>query len=240
MTGVRCCLIVLILGAVCAPPTHAHDLWVVKTGNEYVVARGTAPEKMEPYDPQCVKEFFAVASDGTMIPPDRIQRMDEAKRVRFRMPHSVSLIGVSCDWGYRVNTTKGKKLLTRQDAETAGFRVIDSFFSTQCAKVLFNEGVAVQKPIGMKFELVPLENPLSVSVGERLPIRAFFDGKPLAGIAILTKYGDEFATDTMGVGHMKMTKKGLQLLMARHKVPMKDDPEKDYRLYTTFFVFEAE
>jgi uncharacterized GH25 family protein len=221
------------------PAAHAHHLWVLKTDAGYAVARGIAPERLDPYDPRCVKEVWAFCSGGRMIPAGRIERINAPGQVEFRISETVSLMGVSCDWGYRVNTTKGKKLLTRQEAVKAGFVVINSFFSSQYAKVMFKETASIEKPIGMKFELVPLENPLKIREGGELPIRVLFDRKPLADVAILTKDDHEFRTDMRGVGHIKMSEKGLQLFMARHRVPIQDDPNKDYHLYTTFFVFEA-
>jgi nickel transport protein len=239
MTWIRLSFIFALMGFSPVSAAYAHHLWVVKTNDSYVVARGLIPERLDPYKPEYVKAFVAVGPDGAIIPAEKLQRIDDAERVRFRTSESISLVGVRCDWGYRVNTTQGKKLLRRQDAEKAGLRVIDSFFSTQYAKVLFKEGEGNTKPIGIKFELIPFEDPSRVPVGGDLSIQAVFDDNPLANVTLLDADGEAIRTDANGTGRIKITKKGFYPLMARHKVPVKGDPEKDYHLFTTFLVFEV-
>ena len=219
---------------------HAHHLWIAKTDDGYEIARGMAPERHDKYNPERVKEFWAYGSNGLAIPAENIQRMEDSERVRFLVSEPVSLAGVSCDWGYRVNTTNGKKLMTKQEAEKAGFKVVDSFFSTQFAKVVFQDGERVRKPMGIKFEMVPLENPTNVSTNAELAVQVLFDGKPMENVSIFSKEGEEWKTDKDGIGRVKPAAKGLNLLSVRHKVPVQGDPDKDYHLYTTFLVFEVE
>jgi nickel transport protein len=233
-------MLVMATAALMAAPAHAHHLWVVKTDGGYVVARGTASEELHPYDPGHVTQFWAFSPDGRKLPPEKGARIDEQKQVRFAVSEPVALAAVSCDWGYRVNTTRGKKLMTREKAEAAGLRVISAFFSTQYAKVWLQDGPWVNTPVGMKFEIVPLENPQEISPGGDLPVRLLFDGSPMKEISVFSEKGEEWKTDQDGVGRIKPAGKGFHLLMARHQVPVRDDQNKDYHLYTTFFVFEVE
>jgi uncharacterized GH25 family protein len=221
------------------PKVHGHHLWVVESDNGYRIARGKAPERLDAYNPECVKEFVAFSMNGELIPADNIERVDMPEEVRFRTSNKASLVGVSCDWGYRVNTTKGKKFLTRQEAEEVGLNVINSFFSTQYAKVLFSESGWSKQPMGMKFELVPLANPLKMPDGGELPIQVLFDQTPLPDTAVFTIKGDKLTTGDEGIVRVKLEKPGLQLFMAKHKVWVKDHPEKDYHVYRAFFVFEV-
>ena len=218
----------------------AHYLWVVKDGEAYIVARGVSFERLEPYDPMSVKSFIAVDADGLRVPEAKLQRFDMSEQVRFMTSEHVSMVGVSCDWGYRVKTTDGKKLLPRSRAEQAGLSVIEAFFSSQYAKVLFQHAGCVTKPIGMKFELVPLEDPLTVSSDRVFRIQALFDGKPLPETRLFAPKGKKILTDEQGIGQIKLDQQGKQVLMARHKVPVVGDPDKDYHLFTTFFVFETQ
>jgi uncharacterized GH25 family protein len=213
---------------------------VVKTGGDYVIARGKAPKRIDPYNPECVKAFRAFDSAGTMVPTEKIRRINAANQVRFRTGEEVSMVTVCCDWGYRVNTTKGKKLLAREEAEKAGFRVISAFFSTQYAKVFFKDGMGNTKPTGLRFELVPREDPNSIDAGGILLSQAFFDGKPIGEISVFSEDGKEWKTDTAGIARIKLTGEGLQVFMARHKVPVQGNPNKEYHLFTTFLVFEAQ
>lgn len=234
--SIACLVMVLFLGNA----GHAHHLWIEKTDEGYVVARGMAPERQDRYNPECVEQFWAYAADGREILAENIRRIDDSERVRFRIPGPVSVAGISCDWGYRVNTAEGKKLLTRQEAEQAGLRVISSFFSTRFAKVFFPGEDPVEKPIGMKFEMVPSKNPADTSPEEGLSVQVLFDGEPMPELSIFARHGEEWKTDRYGIAHVKPAGKGLNLWMARHKVSVQGDPDKDYHLYTTFLIFEAE
>lgn len=240
MLWLRVCTVVLAFSVLFVSPVCGHHLWVLEDEDGYVVARGKASERLDAYNPRCVKDFVAFSSDGTRIPSEEIQRVDAPEQVRFRTSEKASLVGVSCDWGYRVNTTKGKKFLTRSEAEKAGLHVINAFFSTQYAKVFFNEGARTMEAIGLRFELVPLKSPLQIAQGGELSLQVLFNQKPLPETAIFTKDGHEFRADREGVCRVKVGEHGLQLFMAKHKVPVKDDPTKDYHVYRTFLVFEVE
>ncbi len=146
---------------------------------------------------------------------------------------------VRCDWGHRVNTTQGKKLMTRQEAEQAGFRIINSFFSTQFCKSLFAESDEITKPVDIMFEIVPKENPFEKDVGKSLPVMVIFEGKPLADTSVYTEKGQEVKTDQNGVALIKIEKKGMQLISAGHKVPAAEISGLDYHMFTTFFNFEV-
>jgi len=239
MGWIRVCTLILSLGVFLVPQVYGHHLWVVESEDGYVVARGKAPGRLDVYNPECVKELVAFSMNGERIPAEKIERVDMPEQVRFRTSNRVSLAGVSCDWGYRVNTTKGKKFLTRQEAEEVGLNVINSFFSTQYAKVLFCESGWSKQPIGMKFELIPLANPLKTPEGGELPIQVLFDQTALPDTAVFTIEGDEFTTSKEGIVRVKIEKPGLHLFMAKHKVWVKDDPKKDYHVYRAFYVFEV-
>ena len=110
---------------------YAHHLWVFEENGKYVVARGHMPERIDAYDPKCVTDVNAYDETGSAV---LVQRKDEANRVVFNSGNKISMITVRCDWGFRVNTTQGKKLISRKDAEKQGLAVISAFFSTQFLK----------------------------------------------------------------------------------------------------------
>ena len=230
-----CTLIVFITGS----SVSAHHLWVEKSNDTYIVARGVLGERHDIYNPDRVMAFAAIGADGKRVSEEMIRRSDEPDRARFEISEQVSMTTVSCDWGYRVNTTKGKKLMSKPEAEKENLRIISAFFSTQYSKVFFEKGIGNTIAAGLKFEMIPLNDPVGLHEGDVLPVQVLFDGRPLANVVITSAAREEIPTDSNGVGHFKLTKKGKTLLMLGQKVPVKDDPEKDYHLYTTFMVFEV-
>jgi len=236
MVFMRNCSIALVLFAVTAPAAYAHHLWVTKTSDTYDVARGLAPDRIDPYSPECVRAIKAFDCDGQEIP---IQRMDGKERVRFQTPRDPVLVTVGCEWGHRVDTTQGKKLMTKREAQQAGFRVIDSFSSTHFSKTLFGGGDPITKPAGMMFEIVPRENPFEVAPREQLSMQLIFDGKPLADTAVFSEKGQKTKTDKNGIAHIQMKEEGQHLIWAKHRIPDTADPEPDYHVFRTFLTFEV-
>ncbi len=218
---------------------QAHHLWVEKTGDTYRIARGMFLERLDPYRPDAVTEVIAVGMDGEVLPAGAVERSNEATQATFRVDALLSAVGVVCDWGYRVNTTRGKKLIRRSDAEKTGLRVVDAFFSTQYAKVLFSGFTGAVKPIRLKFEMVVIDDPSLISAGKPFRVQVLFEGRPVAGATLFMRGGGEIAANGQGIAAITPSKKGLQLVMARIKIPATGDPDMDYHLHTTFLVVEV-
>jgi nickel transport protein len=236
MKKVEIALIWFAIILACAQTVFAHHLWVSKQDDLFAVCRGLMDERLDTYEPSKVVEIKAIGKDGSIIP---IQRQDENHGAFFKVDQDIAIVTVRCDWGYRVNTTQGKKLMARQEAEQAGFRIIDSFFSTQFCKSLFAESDEITKPADIMFEIVPKENPFEKGVGEQLPVMVIFEGKPLANISVYTEKGQEVKTDQNGVALIIIEEKGLQLISAGHKVSAAENSGLDYHMFTTFFNFEV-
>ena len=235
MDWIKYCFAVVCVIAVAVPVAHAHHLWLIRGDDGYVVARGTL-ERIDPYDPGCIKEIRAYADDGRVVP---VQRIDERHRVYFMPDKPVAMVTVTSEWGYRVNTTKGKKFMTRGEAQDAGLHVLDAFFSTHCAKSLFCSVTPVDKPVGMKFEIVPLEDPYRTTPGTDLPVKLLFDGKPLAGVSIFTDNGEEVETDENGIARLRKSANVRQLIYSRHRIAAVDRGDLDYLVFTAFLTIET-
>jgi nickel transport protein len=236
MKKIKMAVICIAIIVICAQTVFAHHLWVSKKDDLYAVCRGLISERLDAYDASKVVEIKAIGKDGSILP---IHRQDENNGAFFKVDQDIAAVVVRCDWGHRVNTTQGKKLMTRQEAEQAGFRVVDSFFSTQFGKSLFAEGDEFTNPADIMFEIVPQENPFEKGAGEQLTVMVIFEGKPLADTSVYTEKGQEVKTDQDGVAVIKIEKKGMQLISAGHKLPTAENSGLDYHMFTTFFNFEV-
>jgi nickel transport protein len=117
--------------------------------------------------------------------------------------------------------------------------VIDSFYSSQFVKSLFANSDASTKPVGMKLEIIPLKSPYELKAGELLPIKVFFDGRPVEGVTVeINSDKEAFKTDEDGVASVKISGKGMQCILAKKKIPSRDNPDADYYSYTTAFTFD--
>ncbi|MGM0453935.1 MAG: DUF4198 domain-containing protein [Thermodesulfobacteriota bacterium] len=225
-------LIVLFLSA----PVFAHHLWVTNKDGLYAVNRGMISERIDAYDPDCVQKVRAYGQDGKEIP---VQRINEAEQVKFKTETTPAMTRVVSKWGDRVNTTRGKKLMSREQAENEGLTVISTFFSTQFSKTLFESSSQNRKPLDMKFEIVPLQDPLAADPNEPVPFQLLFEGKPLADTAIYTNDDREIKTDENGVARIACGQTGAHLLYAKHRTPPENDEAYDYLKFMTFLTFEV-
>ncbi len=73
-----------------------------------------------------------------------------------------------------------------------------------------------KNPIGMKLEIMPLENPYSKKVGDQLKFQVLFDGKPLAGRTVFadnrTSETQKMTTGKDGKFTVRLDKNGMWLV----------------------------
>jgi hypothetical protein len=220
-----------------ATSSYAHYLWVQEMDGTYAICRGTDFESLNTYNPACVTQVAATSPDGTELP---ITRTNENDRVVFTTVENPAIVTVTSEWGDRVNTTHGKKLMDRQSAEAAGLTVVSTFTSTQFSKTLFASSVINSQALGLRFELVPLADPMTLPPGTPMAFKLLFDGRPLAGVSIRSSLNQEYKTDANGVAQITFEKSGEHLLYATHKVPAENTSALDYRKFMTFITFEVE
>lgn len=219
-----------------ASVVFGHHLWVIQDGDGYMVARGALPDRLDSYDPTAVKMIKAVDRDGGEIP---ITRIAEEEKALFRAERPPCLAAVCCEWGGRVETTRGKKLMTRQKAEKQGFKVLKAFTSTQTSKTMFAETTAISNPLGLAFEVVPLKNPYRLGPDEPLAVKLLFDGAPLKHAVVSLNDQTRTETDEQGIAKFTVNQSGRQVIAAKHIVPVKDNAEIDHLQFMTFFIYEA-
>jgi nickel transport protein len=234
----RLLLCLSLLAALWARPAFGHYLWVDGSGESYRVNRGHTLETLHPYPPAAVTSIQALDADGAELP---VERVNEKDRVLFRTARPPALAAVRCDWGGRVHTTRGKKLMTRREAEEKGYKVLESFSSLQTSKTVFRDGPVVSTPLGMPFEFVPVKSPFGLSRDEPLALKLFFRGAPLEDAVVFWGAGRQTRTDAEGIARIPLPRKpGRHMIAARHTAPAEGrDTDSDHDQYMTFFVFDV-
>ncbi len=231
-------MLTMAVAGICVATTSsfAHHLWVQNVDGVYAVCRGTIAERLNSYNPSCVKQILANSPDGTSL---TINCTNEKERVVFITNEMPATVTVTSEWGDRVHTTRGKKLMNRQTAEAAGLNVLSAFTSTQFSKTLFVSSKMSTKSLGLKLELVPLADPMIVEPGTPTAFKLFFDGKPLADTLILSNLDQEYKTDKNGMIQITFEKGGVHLLYATHRIPAEKDSGLDFLKFMTFLTFEV-
>jgi uncharacterized GH25 family protein len=85
----------------------------------------------------------------------------------------------------------------------------------------------VSRPLGQRIEIIPLKNPVDIKSGGALPVRIFFEGKPLSTYVYGTYAGYHSETepfpvvaksDADGLAHVPINQPGTWMVLANHKV----------------------
>lgn len=93
----------------------------------------------------------------------------------------------------------------------------------------------VTAPLGLTLEIVPERNPYALRPGEPLPVRVFYQGRPLAGALVkLTDLGrdekplEARRTDASGRALFRPRRDGIWLLNVVWTRPLAGDPRADF------------
>jgi nickel transport protein len=230
----------VLLVSLIGQPVLAHETWIEKRNGEILVLRGHGGQA-EPYDPANVKEAKAFDAEGQAVEVEVVRNKENA---RLSAKGNPAIVAVLYDSGYWVNTTDGWKQATKREA-MGKYTIVESLKSKQWCKSLLATSAESSKPVGQGLEIVPQKDPASVHLGGTLPIKVLLHGKPLEGAMIATGGGhasdkrDPLKTDKNGLASVTIERSGLQMLEARHKFSIKDDPEADVLSLLSTMTFDT-
>lgn len=216
----------------------AHDAWLMEKDGGLVAAWGHG-EKLDPYNPQFVKEPKAFDCNGGTVP---LQIDKEKDRVLLSWKSTPAVVTIVFDAGCWVKTTDGWKHISKRKAK-GKYTVLESWKSDKYCKSLLKPCDSFARPYGLVMEIVPEKDPFSIKAGGTLPIKVLKDGKPFQGAVIKTGDVGHAAskdlpkTDKDGKASVAIEKAGPQLIIASFRTPLKDDPEADRLSLATTLTF---
>jgi len=221
-------------------PVFAHDVWMEKRNGDFGVLYGHG-FKLDPYDPEKIKDAKGFDSKGKAVEVMIVKRKESAL---ISPKGEAATISIFFDGGYGVKTTEGWKKLTKREAK-GNFEIVESSRSQKYSKAMLSPSAVSSKPLGLRLEIVPQKNPFAIKVGETLPIKVLFEGKPLGGAIIKAgcTYEREVkeypATDKNGIANVVIEKGCNQIIKASYKTALKDDPDADLLSISTNITFEV-
>ena len=146
-----------------------------------------------------------------------------------------SVITMTVDDGFWVKTIMGLKKGTKREGRK---RVIESYQAMDCSKAILAWGEAVGNPLGLKLEIVPLQNLFEVKAGQKLPVKVLLDGEPLANVEVESiEHTRTAKTDAKGIAEVPLSGEGLKVITARHRMPLKGNPDADALKLTATLTF---
>ncbi len=101
---------------------------------------------------------------------------------------------------------------------------------------------------GQKFEIVLLQNPYKLHIGNVLQVRLYFDGKPLSNkvLTARNRNGNQppisftSRTDVNGLCSFKLNRKGDWFIHGTHMIPCPDEADSDWESFWTTYSFGIE
>ena len=121
-------------------------------------------------------------------------------------------------------------------------------YYVRCVKALLwnpgGDGVAVDAPLDLTLEVVPLANPYRLQPGDTLEVRLLYLGRPVPGLLVkaFTREAPEqevlVRTDDDGRARIALDRVGTWIVKTVHMVAIEDDPYGDWRSYWASLTFE--
>jgi nickel transport protein len=213
-------------------PACAHDLWIERNGDLHALAygherSGHEGEKKLEYKPDSVKQALCLNGDGQEIKAGKT------------LTYPVTLKGnCSASWfltssGYWSKTPYGTRNLPKTEAGA----VIDSWLSIEGVKRIDQWDDGLSRPLTQELELVPRGNPLLLKTGDKLHLRAFYQGRPVAGVTVAYFGKPRGITDKEGNVNIRLQSAGFQLIQASIELPL-NDGKADKAVHAASLQFE--
>ena len=215
-------------------------------GHHYPVDDFLSQKQLEEFYyvcPRCAKHYNLKPNPGGFL----------ATQVIFKEPGCYVIAAKLKPGFYTMYIEKGKVHHKIGPKTEVKGKVILSLYYEQYAKCLVNVGrknlINFDKPVGHKLEIVPLKNPINLRLGDYLPVKVLFNGKPARFLRVYATYsgfstGDDFAyatsTNGEGIAKIRIIHWGPHLIKARMELPAPDNlKDKCNKLaYTATLTFE--
>ncbi|KXU36641.1 hypothetical protein AXK11_03660 [Cephaloticoccus primus] len=162
---VRCTLAALLLSAVATAQALAHGFWIEPRYGRLEATFGHGPA-VEAYPSENLVGAWGYDIDGRAIKID-IQRTDTHALLVPRTAPAVVVASLDAKF-FRPENTSAKNIKN--------------------AIIVLREGARFDQIRDIRLLLVPEVDPLKVGAGNPLPIRAYIDGKPAAGVRLMSDY----------------------------------------------------
>ena len=120
----------------------------------------------------------------------------------------------------------------------------------RCVKTLIQVGSKTDKTFkrntGMPLEIIPLQNPYTLKMGDKMTVQVLFNGKPLADKMIVTwnktattkTRQQKLRTDAKGLMTFPLDQTGQWMVSTVQMIPVENDAEANYQSYWGNLTFE--
>jgi uncharacterized GH25 family protein len=251
-----------------ALPLAAHDFWIVPSSfrpgvGSPLALRLRVGENLRgdpvPRDPAQVDRFVLLSTEGVEAPIPGVLGADPAGFTHVGAAGLYTVVYRSHRTRIDLPPEKFEEALRREGLERIlevrrsrgeSLKPSTEVFS-RCAKALVLvgppgavSGGAFDRPVGMTMELVPEKNPYTLKAGDELPVRLFYEGKPLAGALVIAlgrnqtdgKLAARSGKD--GRVRLRLPEGGFWLIKSVHMIPAPHETGVDWESLWASLTFD--
>lgn len=224
-------LFLVLIGSISAP-LLAHDLWIDRDGLLHTLSYGHERSGHEGakrlvYKPETVQQAMCFSASGQEM------KADQGRNYPVTMKGDCAASWFLVSSGYWSKTPYGTKNLPKSEAGAA----LDSWLSVEAVKRIDRWSEALARPLGKGLELVPVGNPLTLKAGDKLRLRAFQQGRPVANVTVAYFGKPRGVTGSDGAVNIRLNEPGVQLVQASLELPL-DDGKADKAIHASTLQFE--
>lgn len=258
-------VLALLLVVFSAPAVRGHDFWIEPSAftpapGQRVAVRLKVGEHFRgdpvPRNPERIERFAAVGPAGE-APVPGVPGAEPAGFVALGGPGLYLLVYDSDHASVELEGEKFEEYLKLEGLEAvsaqrakrgqAGAPVKEIY--SRCAKLLVavgnGSGPGFDRKLGLALELVPEANPYTLKNGGELPVRLYYQGKPLAGALVMALQKDRpepklsARSDAQGRVRLRLDRPGVWLVKAVHMVPAPKEAGADWESFWASLTFEV-
>ena len=231
----RICLITHIVILLLCSHALAHDWWLNKSNSNFDIVKGHIEADgvhCDLYEPDRAIQAAGYRDDGQVLPITITWKKDGSGSYIESAEQFCALTALVYN-KYWMKTTKGWK----NYRSWGEFEIIKEGQSYKYTKHIQDWHGCLAKPLGQRFEIVPLKDPTKMNEGDFLPLKIFFMGKEIqsAKITKISKTHDLESINGDGVFNVRIGPTGFQFFNAKIEIPVKDKEIIWYAASLTFY-----
>jgi len=244
MSPIRFLLMVLTAGILLPAAASAHMVWINASnfapdaGQEVYVRIGWGHEypRDQMVNPNMVKEIKVLGPEGDQMQTRRI--FPDVLRFTPKSKGTYRVI-VQIQPGFVSKTPTGHKLGNKKELDNA----VTCFRHNMTAKAVIQSGASEATgngQDGLALQLVPLKDPSELDPGDKLPVRALFQGEPQSGVTVKStsrghdgEWVSEKKTNQKGIARFEVDGEGAWMFRAEYRKPYPEQSVCDQYFYTS-------
>jgi nickel transport protein len=225
----------LALAALSAQPAVAHGVWIAERWGELALVYGHGADD-DPYKPEKVAMVRAFGETGAEVP---VRVEPAGTRARLGIEGEPAVVVVDFDNGIYTERADGS-WVNEPKSRVADAKAAGHYVKHNLTLVDVHDRLPELPPQAL--QIVPLEVPTEMRAGDRFRVRVLFQGRPLAGAAVIPDYvnmsGQKAGTtDAEGVAEVPIRNDGLNVVAVSHEVPLEGNPDADKRQHFATLAF---